>query len=40
MTLDKILKEKALVRSLNERVTVHDNYFTFEFKSGIEIDVK
>ena len=32
--------DEALVRRLIERVTVHDNHFTVEFKSGIGIDVK
>ena len=32
--------EEALVRKLIERITVHDDYFTVEFKSGIEIDVR
>ena len=32
--------EDALVRKLIERITVYDDYFTVEFKSGIEIDVQ
>ena len=32
--------EDALVRKLIERITVYDDYFTVEFKSGIEIDVR
>ena len=32
--------EDALVRKLIERITVYDEYFTVEFKSGIEIDVR
>ena len=32
--------EEALVRKLIERITVYDDYFTVEFKSGIEIDVQ
>ena len=32
--------EEALVRKLIERITVYDDYFTVEFKSGIEIDVR
>lgn len=31
--------EESLVRRLINRVTVYDNHFTVEFKSGIEIDV-
>ena len=30
----------ALVRRLIERITVHDNRYVVEFKSGIEIDVR
>ena len=32
--------DEALVRRLIERVTVYDDHFTVEFKSGIEIDVQ
>ena len=32
--------EEALVRKLIERITVYDEYFTVEFKSGIVIDVR
>ena len=32
--------EEALVRKLIERITVYDDYFMVEFKSGIEIDVR
>ena len=32
--------EDALVRKLIERITVYDDYYTVEFKSGIEIDVQ
>ena len=32
--------EDALVRKLIERITVYDDYYTVEFKSGIEIDVR
>ena len=32
--------EEALVRKLIERITVYDDYYTVEFKSGIEIDVR
>lgn len=32
--------EDALVRKLIERITVYDEYYTVEFKSGIEIDVR
>ena len=32
--------EEVLVRKLIERITVYDDYFTVEFKSGIEIDVR
>ena len=32
--------DDALVRKLIERITVYDDYFTVEFKSGIEIDVR
>ena len=32
--------EEALVRKLIERITVYDDYFTVEFKSGIVIDVR
>ena len=32
--------EDALVRKLIERITIYDDYFTVEFKSGIEIDVR
>ena len=32
--------EEALVRKLIERIMVYDDYFTVEFKSGIEIDVR
>ena len=32
--------EDALVRKLIERITAYDDYFTVEFKSGIEIDVR
>ena len=31
--------DEALVRRLIEKVTVHDNHFTVEFKSGLETDV-
>lgn len=30
----------ALVRRLIERITVHDDRYVVEFKSGIEIDVR
>ena len=49
MELEKVLAgingkveeyEDALVRKLIERITVYDDYFTVEFKSGIEIDVQ
>ena len=32
--------EDALVRKLIERITVCDDYYIVEFKSGIEIDVQ
>ena len=32
--------EEALVRKLIERITIYDEYFTVEFKSGIVIDVR
>ena len=32
--------EEALVRKLIERITVYDDYYTVEFKSGIQIDVR
>ena len=32
--------EEALVRKLIGRITVYDDYFTIEFKSGIEIDLR
>ena len=32
--------DEALVRRLIERITVHDEHFTVEFKSGLEIGVK
>jgi len=32
--------DDALVRKLIERITVYDDYFMVEFKSGIEIDVQ
>ena len=32
--------DESLVRKLIERITVYDDYFTVEFKSGIEIDVR
>ncbi len=32
--------DDALVRKLIERITVHDEHFMVEFKSGIEIEVK
>lgn len=32
--------EEALVWKLIERITVYDDYYTVEFKSGIEIDVR
>ena len=32
--------DDALVRKLIERITVHDEKFVVEFKSGIEIDVR
>ena len=32
--------DDALVRKLIERITVYDDYFTVEFKFGIEIDVR
>ena len=32
--------DDALVRKLIERVTVYDDYYRVEFKSGIEIDVR
>lgn len=31
--------DEALVRRLIEKVTVHDDHFTVEFKSGLETDV-
>ena len=31
--------DEDLVRRLLERVTVYDDHLTFEFKSGIEIDI-
>lgn len=32
--------DENLVRRLIERITVHDDHFTVEFKSGLEIEVK
>jgi len=32
--------DDALVRKFIERITVYDDYFTVEFKSGIDIDVR
>ena len=32
--------DDALDRKLIERITIYDDYFTVEFKSGIEIDVR
>ena len=32
--------DDALGRKLIERITIYDDYFTVEFKSGIEIDVR
>lgn len=32
--------DDTLVRKLIERITVYDDHFTVEFKSGIEIDIK
>ena len=31
--------DEGLVRRLIERITVYDDHFTVEFKSGIEVDV-
>lgn len=31
--------DETLVRRLIEKVTVHDDHFTVEFKSGLETDV-
>ena len=31
--------DEGLVRKLLERVTVHDDHLTFNFRSGIEIDI-
>lgn len=31
--------DEALVRRLIEKVTVYDDHFTVEFKSGLETDV-
>ena len=32
--------DEGLVRRLIERITVYDDHFTVEFKSGIEVDVE
>ena len=32
--------EDSLVRKLIERITLHDDHFTVEFKSGIGIEVR
>lgn len=32
--------DEALVRRLIERITVHDDHFTVEFKSGVEVEVQ
>ena len=49
MELEKVLAgingkveeyDDALDRKLIERITIYDDYFTVEFKSGIEIDVR
>ena len=32
--------DEALVRRLIERITVHDDHFIVEFKSGVEVEVK
>ncbi len=32
--------DDSLVRRLIERITLYDDHFTVEFKSGIEVDVK
>ena len=32
--------DENLVRSLIERITVYDDHFTVEFKSGIEIIIQ
>lgn len=32
--------DESLVRKLVEQITVYDDHFTIEFKSGISIDVK
>ena len=32
--------DDSLVRRLIERITVYDDHFTVEFKSGIEVDVE
>ena len=32
--------DESLVRKLIERITVYDDHFTVEFKSGIETDVQ
>ena len=31
--------DDSLVRRLIERITVYDDHFSVEFKSGIEVDV-
>ncbi len=32
--------EEALVRRLIEKVTVYENKFTVEFKSGVNVEIK
>ena len=32
--------DEALVRRLIERITVHDDHFTVEFKSGVGVEVQ
>ena len=32
--------DDSLVRRLIERLTVYDDHFTVEFKSGLEVDVE
>ena len=32
--------DEGMVRRLIERITVYDDHFTVEFKSGIEVDVE
>ena len=32
--------DEGMVRRLIERITVHDDRYVVEFKSGIEIDVR